>query len=78
MIKNPDLRLFVASGYYDLATPFAATEYTVDHLVQEPALGDRFTMTYYDAGHMMYIHQQSLEKLKRDAGKFFAAAVPRT
>jgi carboxypeptidase C (cathepsin A) len=78
MIKNPDLRLFVASGYYDLATPFVATEYTVDHLGQEPALGDRFTMTYYDAGHMMYIHKQSLEKLKRDAAKFFAAAVPRT
>ena len=70
MTQNKYLRVFVANGYYDLATPFAATQYTFNHLGAETGLNQRVKMTYYDAGHMMYINKSSLEKLKQDITKF--------
>jgi carboxypeptidase C (cathepsin A) len=63
----------VANGHYDLATPFAATQYTFNHLGAEESLRQRVTMTFYDAGHMMYINKPSLEKLKQDIAKFMTA-----
>jgi carboxypeptidase C (cathepsin A) len=71
MTKNRDLRLFVACGYYDLATPFAAADYTLDHLGLDSSLRGNVTTAYYEAGHMMYIHRPSLEKLRRDLAAFF-------
>jgi len=56
---NPAMQVFVANGYYDLATPFLTTEYTFDHMHLEPELKDNIVMAYYEAGHMMYIHQGS-------------------
>ncbi|MFO7632623.1 MAG: hypothetical protein R6W76_08800, partial [Caldilinea sp.] len=64
MTQNPFLRVFIANGYYDLATPFFATEYTVNHLQLEPELRSHVHMAYYEAGHMMYVHAQSLAKLR--------------
>lgn len=74
MSTNTHLRVLIANGYYDLATPFFATEYTVDHLGLEPALRDHVKLTYYPAGHMMYIHPPSLEKLKKDLAGFIRNA----
>ncbi len=62
--QNPHLKVFVANGYYDLATPYFATEYTFDHLGLDAGLQDNISMAYYEAGHMMYIHDPSLEQLK--------------
>jgi carboxypeptidase C (cathepsin A) len=73
MAQNPGLRVFVANGYYDLATPYAATKYTVDHLGGDPKLRDRVTMAYYEAGHMMYIHAPSRAKLRADVAKFLSS-----
>ena len=76
--KNPYMRLFVASGYYDLATPYFAAEYTLRHMNLDPALRANVTTTFYEAGHMMYIEQNSLAQLKRDAAAFVQnAAAPR-
>jgi carboxypeptidase C (cathepsin A) len=75
MTKNRDLRVFVASGHYDLATPFAATDYTFDHLGLDAGLADHVTMAYYEAGHMMYLHKPSLQKLKKDLAAFYRSAV---
>lgn len=66
MTKNPHIRVFVASGYYDLATPFFATDYTFNHLNLDPSLMNHVMIHYYDAGHMMYIHRPSLIKMKKD------------
>ena len=74
MAQNPELRVFVASGYYDLATPFFATDYTIDHLGHEPDYEDRVTTEYYEAGHMMYVHQPSLVKLGEDLERFITAS----
>ncbi|MES1227307.1 MAG: peptidase S10, partial [Armatimonadota bacterium] len=72
MSKNPYMKVFIASGYYDLATPYFATEYTLSHMGLDPSLRGNITTGYYDAGHMMYVEENSLEKLKRDIEKFMA------
>ncbi len=74
MTANPHLKVFVANGYYDLATPYFATEYTFDHLGLEPPLAENVSMGYYEAGHMMYIHIPSLVALKRDLAAFIGSA----
>lgn len=72
MRLNQHLHVFVANGYYDLATPFGATEYTLNHLEVSREALKRITTTYYQAGHMMYIHQPSLEQFTADVEKFYA------
>jgi carboxypeptidase C (cathepsin A) len=76
MTKNPGLRVLVASGFYDLATPYFATRYTFSHLGLDPSLADHVTIEEYPAGHMMYINEDSLLKLKKDLAKFMRLAVP--
>ena len=66
MTTNPALKVYVANGYYDLATPFLASEYTFTHLGLDKSLQDNISMAYYQAGHMMYIDQGELQKMKRD------------
>lgn len=67
---NPFLKVFVANGYYDLATPYYATEYTFNHLNLDPTLLGNISMEYYEAGHMMYVHAPSLAKLGADLQAF--------
>jgi carboxypeptidase C (cathepsin A) len=76
MTQNRDLKVFVANGYYDLATPFFSTEYTFDHLGLDPTLRNHVTMDFFEAGHMMYTHKPSLEKLKADLAAFIVGAAP--
>jgi len=75
MTQNPFLRVFVAKGYYDLATPFFAAEYTFDHLEIDPTLRTHLSGAYYEAGHMMYAHMPSLAKLKQDIAQFIRASI---
>jgi carboxypeptidase C (cathepsin A) len=70
LVYNPNLRVLVLNGYYDLATPFLATEYVMSHLGLEKDLQPHIEMKYYDAGHMMYVHEPSLKKFKEDVGAF--------
>ncbi len=76
MTQNPGLRVFVANGYYDLATPYLATRYTFNHLDLDGELRDRVRMGYYDAGHMMYIEKKSLRKLRKDLSVFLQGGTP--
>ena len=76
MTMNPYLKVFVANGYYDLATPYFATQYTFSHLGIDPDLSANVSQEYYEAGHMMYTHGPSLAKLKRDLDAFVASATP--
>jgi carboxypeptidase C (cathepsin A) len=66
MVNIPDLKIWISNGYYDLATPFYATEYTIDHMFLPDALKNNITMTYYEAGHMMYIDKASLKQFTAD------------
>ena len=68
LITNPHLYVEVENGYYDLATPFYETEYTMDHLGLPASLQNHIALKYYDAGHMMYVRVPSLEKLSGNVG----------
>lgn len=70
MRKNPYMKVFVASGYYDMATPYFAAEYTISSMNLEPELRRNISVSYYEAGHMMYIEKNSLRKLRNDVGAF--------
>jgi carboxypeptidase C (cathepsin A) len=72
--KNPYMKIFVASGYYDLATPFFATKYTLAHMGLDPTLRGNISTGEYEAGHMMYVHEASLTKLKNDVSAFVQGA----
>jgi carboxypeptidase C (cathepsin A) len=76
MNTNPYLKVHVANGYYDLATPYYATRYTFDHLGLDPSLQANISMSYYPAGHMMYIHNRSLIALKASLADFIHSALP--
>lgn len=79
MLNDPHLRVFVAAGYFDLATPYVATRYTLDHLRLEAAQRDRITLQHYQGGHMMYIDAGCRAKLKKDVTEYLmgTAAVAR-
>ena len=70
MSKNPNLKILVLNGYYDLATPFFGTEFTMDHLGLEKNIQSNITMKYYEAGHMMYVNPTSLSAFKKDIAGF--------
>lgn len=72
MLRNTYMKVFVASGYYDMATPFFGTEYTVNHLGLPDSLRDNIRIEEYEAGHMMYIHEDSLAKMRADIESFYA------
>ncbi|MEO6328615.1 MAG: hypothetical protein ABIO55_06775 [Ginsengibacter sp.] len=70
MSRNPSLKVLVLNGYYDLATPFYATEYTFDHLALDKKLRPNIQLKYYPAGHMMYISSTSANAFKKDVANF--------
>ncbi|MGJ5813224.1 S10 family peptidase [Paludibaculum fermentans] len=68
--KNPHMKLYVGAGYYDLATPYFAAGYTLNHMKLPAGAKDNIRMHYYEAGHMYYIDVTPLAALKRDAASF--------
>jgi carboxypeptidase C (cathepsin A) len=70
MSKNPNLKVLVMNGYYDLATPFYGSEYTFDHMGLEEKIQANVKMKYYEAGHMIYIHPASAAAYKKDMVDF--------
>jgi carboxypeptidase C (cathepsin A) len=74
MLENTHLQVQVENGYFDMATPFFATEYTMDHLGLPEKLQRHIHLEYYTAGHMMYLHSDDLAKLKTNVGSFIENA----
>jgi carboxypeptidase C (cathepsin A) len=70
LTMNPGLHLLVQQGYYDLATPTLATKHDINHLDIPPEARERIEMEFYEAGHMMYLHQPSMEKYREDLAGF--------
>lgn len=75
MSNNPYMKVWIANGYYDMATPYFATKYTVDHMFLSPELKKNISMTYYEAGHMMYIDTPSLKVFTKDFEAFIDSAI---
>jgi carboxypeptidase C (cathepsin A) len=70
---NPNLRVLTLNGYFDLATPFMGTESMMSHLLLEKNLQSHIQMKYFEAGHMMYVHEPSLKKMKEAIAEFYDA-----
>lgn len=68
--ENPNLKVLILCGYYDLATPFFGVEYTINHLNLAPEIKNNITLSYFTAGHMMYVQPASMKKFKTDVAGF--------
>lgn len=77
MRQNPHLLVLSANGYFDLATPFFATEYDLSHMGLEPALRKNLRVKYYATGHMIYLDDAALHALKADLASFYDDAARR-
>ncbi|OZM73559.1 peptidase S10 [Amycolatopsis antarctica] len=77
MRANPHLKVHVAFGHYDGATPYYAAEHVVAHLPIPDALRENIDTAYYPAGHMMYIHEPSRVQQGKDLGEFVRNAANR-
>ena len=72
MAFNPNLRVFSGNGYYDFATPFWATVYTLNHLNLPPQLQKNISYGFYESGHMVYLHPQALAQFHDDLERWYA------
>lgn len=77
LLDNPHLKVEVENGYFDSATPFYATEYTMDHLLLPPGARERIGLRYYTSGHMIYLHDEDRVKLKSNIAAFIDGALKR-
>lgn len=75
MSKDPNMKVLIMNGIYDLATVFYGVEYTIDHLGLTPEIKQNIIMKYYEAGHMMYTHEPSLVKFKTDLSEFITSVL---
>lgn len=71
MSVNPSMKVWVLGGYYDFATPYFASRYVIHHMGLRPEQEKNINFTYYEAGHMLYIHMPSLKQMKIDADSFY-------
>ncbi len=74
MSQNPDMKVLLNAGYYDLATPYYSAVYVMHHLPMDDSLQKNITYAFYPAGHMVYVNQDSLKMLHDNVAKFIAAS----
>lgn len=76
LVVNPELKIFVASGYYDCVTPFGATEYCFEHLNLPESYYLNIQMENYEGGHMFYLTPSARKKFKQDLTEFYQKKNP--
>ena len=71
MTKNPALKVYVGSGYYDFATPYFTAQYDIEHMFLRPEARKNIKQYLYNAGHMYYINKPDMIQFKKDVDAFF-------
>jgi carboxypeptidase C (cathepsin A) len=72
LVFNQNLRVFSANGYFDMATPFQGTYYTLNHLNLPPAIQSHISFGFYESGHMVYVHPAALAQFHNDLEAWYA------
>lgn len=70
MTKDPNMKVLILNGIYDLATVFYGVEHTINHMGLTKEVKDNIIMKYYEAGHMMYTHPPSMKQFDADVDEF--------
>ena len=73
MKYNPRLKVMLNGGYFDLATPYFAGRYEMSHLPIQPNLRSNIQYAWYQSGHMVYAHQESLKQLHDNVAAFITS-----
>ncbi|HEX4956886.1 MAG TPA: carboxypeptidase [Lacibacter sp.] len=75
MAKNPALKVYVGSGYYDFATPYFTAKYDIEHMFLRPEARKNVRHYFYNSGHMYYINMPDMIQFKKDVDAFFEWAL---
>ncbi|WP_372945927.1 S10 family peptidase [Muriicola sp.] len=70
MSRDPNVKVLILNGIYDIATVFYGVEHSINHLGLTPEIKKNIIMKYYEAGHMMYTHPPSMAQFKKDVADF--------
>jgi carboxypeptidase C (cathepsin A) len=70
MSRDPNMKVLILNGIYDIATVFYGVEHSINHMGLTKEIKDNIIMKYYEAGHMMYTHPPSMKQFKDDVAKF--------
>jgi carboxypeptidase C (cathepsin A) len=73
LLAHPGTKVLIASGRYDLVTPYLASRWLVGQLQVPAATRDAIRLRVYEGGHMMYLRPASRAALARDAAQLYAA-----
>jgi carboxypeptidase C (cathepsin A) len=74
--ETPSLKVLVCCGYYDLATPFTAADYTVNSMPLNKQLRSNIQEAYFEGGHMLYLNPSALMQLTDRLREFYRSALP--
>lgn len=77
MVKNPYLKVLVMEGHYDLATPYFAVHDTMNHMDLTEQYRKNISYADYQSGHMVYLRQADLQKMKNDYASFISSSLPK-
>jgi carboxypeptidase C (cathepsin A) len=74
MSQNPNMKVLLNAGYFDLATPYYSAVYVMHHLPMNDSLQKNISYAFYTAGHMVYVNLDSLKMLHDNVAKFIASS----
>ena len=72
--RDPNMKVLILNGIYDIATVFYGVEHSINHMGLTKEIKDNIKMEYYEANHIMYTHKPSIEKFRKDVSPLILSA----